>query len=383
MVELASVLAGPSVGMFLAELGAQVIKVENFAAGGDVTRTWKLASERADDDRPAYFSAVNWGKRSVGVDLRLAEGRDVVHELAADADIVVASFKPGDAAKLQVDAATLMALNPRLIYADLTAYGEDDPRVGFDAIIQAEAGFTFINGTPQGGPTKMPVALMDILAAHQLKEGILLALLARAQTGRGAHVQTNLLGAGLASLANQSANWLVAGIIPQRMGSQHPNIVPYGSSYATSDGQEIVLAVGNDVQFARLCECLDLKALSTDARFMHNADRVGHRDDLNHLLAEAIRKHGRDALLAVLHRAQVPAGAVLDLREACEQPQAAELRLQGPTRAGLRTLALKGMAGVQLSEPPALGTHTEEVLRSLLGFSSEKVDALRLQKAIL
>ena len=281
VVELASVLAGPSVGMFLAELGADVIKVEHFAAGGDVTRTWKLASEAADDDRPAYFCAVNWGKRSVGVDLRHAEGRAIVHDLARKADIVVASYKPGDAAKWEVDAATLMALNPKLIYADLTAYGDDDPRVGFDAIIQAEAGFTYMNGQPESGPTKMPVALMDLLAAHQLKEGILLALLTRARTGTGTHVSTNLLAAGLASLANQAANWLVAGHVPQRMGSEHPNIVPYGTIYPTADGRAIVLAIGNDAQFAQLCAALGLPELAADPDFAHNAARVRNRAALN------------------------------------------------------------------------------------------------------
>ena len=306
VVELASVLAGPSVGMFLAELGADVIKVEHFAAGGDVTRTWKLATESADDDRPAYFCAVNWGKRSVGVDLRHPDGRAIVHDLARKADIVVASYKPGDAAKWQVDAATLMALNPSLIYADLTAYGDDDPRVGFDAIIQAEAGYTYMNGQPESGPTKMPVALMDLLAAHQLKEGILLALLTRARTGTGTHVSTNLLAAGLASLANQAANWLVAGHVPQRMGSEHPNIVPYGTIYPTADGRAIVLAIGNDAQFAQLSVVLGLHSLAADPDYAHNAARVRNRAALNGLLATAIAARERDALLAALHAARAP-----------------------------------------------------------------------------
>ncbi len=383
VLELASVLAGPSVGMFLAELGAKVIKVEHFAGGGDVTRTWRLPSEAAVEDRSAYFSAVNWGKQSIGIDLRIPEGRAIVHELAAKADIVIASYKPGDAEKLQVDAAALMALNPRLIYADLTAYGDDDPRVGFDAIIQAEAGFTYLNGQPESGPTKMPVALMDLLAAHQLKEGILLALFARTSTGKGKHVQTNLLGAGLASLANQATNWLVGGVIPQRLGSGHPNIVPYGNSYATADGREIVLAVGNDGQFMRLCTCLGLPELATDARFSHNAERVKHRETLNALLSQAIATHWRDALLSSLHAAQVPAGAVHDMREACETPQAQDLRLQGPQLAGLRTVALAGMEGLQLAEPPHLAQDTEVVLQQMLGYSNEIIANLKHQKAIL
>lgn len=377
VVELASVLAGPSVGMFLAELGARVVKVEHFAGGGDVTRTWKLASEPADDDRPAYFSSVNWGKQSIGIDLRLPEGRALVYRLVAKADIVVASYKPGDAEKLLMDPTTLMGLNPRLIYADLTAYGADDPRVGFDAIIQAEAGFTYMNGTPETGPTKMPVALMDLLAAHQLKEGILLALLKRERTGQGSHVRTNLLGAGLASLANQAANWLVGGVVPQRIGSEHPNIVPYGSSYVTADGREVVLAVGNDAQFRNLCECLGLNGLPGDARFARNADRVRNRAVLNGLLAGAIALHGRDDLLARLHAAQVPAGAVHDMREACATPQADDLRLRGQDRQGLRTIALAGMEGIQLTEPPRLAADTDGVLRGLLGLAGPEVERLR------
>ncbi len=382
VVELASVLAGPSVGMFLAELGARVVKVEHFAAGGDVTRNWKLGSESLTDDRPAYFCAVNWGKESLGIDLRQAAGRAIIHELAQRADIVIASYKPGDASKLEVDAATLMALNPRLIYADLTAYGDDDPRVGFDAIIQAEAGFTYMNGQPDTGPIKMPVALMDLLAAHQLKEGILLALLTRAQTGRGTHVSTNLLAAGLASLANQASNWLVAGHVPQRIGSEHPNIVPYGTIYPTADGRDIVLAIGNDAQFAQLCSCLELHALAQATDYAHNADRVRNRVALNQALAGAIATRSRDALLAELHAARVPAGPVQDMREACAQPQADALMLIGDTRRGLRTVALSGMDGLQLQEPPTLGADTVAVLQGLLGYPQEKINSLQSQHTI-
>jgi crotonobetainyl-CoA:carnitine CoA-transferase CaiB-like acyl-CoA transferase len=368
--------------MFLAELGARVVKVEHFASGGDVTRTWRLPTERPDEDRSAYFSSVNWGKESVGVDLRTAGGRALVHAIAAKADIVIASYKPGDAEKLQVDAATLMAANPRLIYADLTAYGDADPRVGFDAIIQAEAGFTYMNGAPEGGPTKMPVALMDLLAAHQLKEGILLALYQRAISGKGSHVSTNLLGAGLASLANQAANWLVAGHVPQRIGSEHPNIVPYGRSYVTADGREVVLAVGNDLQFAKLCNCLGIAAIAGDVRFAKNADRVRNRAALNDLLAQAIAGWERDALLAVLHAAQVPAGAVHDMAEACAQPQAADLLLEGPRLRGLRSIAWKGMEGLQLTEPPHLAADTERVLMEILAYSPADIANLRKEKAI-
>ena len=382
VLELASVLAGPSVGMFLAELGAEVIKVEHFAGGGDVTRTWKLASEAKEDDCPAYFSAVNWGKQSIGVDLRTEAGQKLIHVLVEKVDIVIASYKPGDAEKLRVDAATLMACNPKLIYADLTAYGPDDDRVGFDAIIQAEAGYTFMNGAPESEPTKMPVALMDLLAAHQLKEGILLALLQRMRTGKGSHVSTSLLGAGLASLANQASNWLVAGHIPQRIGSSHPNIVPYGTAYPTADGKELVLAVGNDGQFARLCACLEI-AQAEISGFTHNAERVRQRQAVDRLLAAAISKRERNPLLAALHAANVPAGAVYDMAEACAQPQAADLLLQANGKRGFRTIALEGFEGLQMSAPPKLASNTDAVLQRHLGFGAGEIADLRAAKAIL
>jgi crotonobetainyl-CoA:carnitine CoA-transferase CaiB-like acyl-CoA transferase len=206
VVELANVLAGPTVCQFLAELGADVVKVENSSTRGDVTRTWKLKSEAGGDAGgsggvTAYFSCCNLGKKAIAMDIRQPEALAVVHQLAAKADVVVASYKPGDAEKLGVDEATLRALNPKLIYAQITGYGLDDPRAGYDAVIQAESGFQFMNGPPGGSPvdgvTKMPVALMDLLAAHQLKEGLLVALWNRERTGRGDTVSISLIQAGV------------------------------------------------------------------------------------------------------------------------------------------------------------------------------------------
>jgi crotonobetainyl-CoA:carnitine CoA-transferase CaiB-like acyl-CoA transferase len=377
VIELASVLAGPAVGMFLAELGAEVIKIEHFRQGGDVTRTWKLASEDPDSDRSAYFSAVNWGKKSVGIDLSRAEGRRLVHDLVREADIVLASYKPGDALKLGMDADTLRGLNARLIYADLSAYGPDDPRVGFDAIIQAEAGFTFLNGEADGPPVKMPVALMDLLAAHQLKEGILLALLRRHATGEGMLVRTTLIGAGLASLANQATNWLVAGQVPQRMGSDHPNIVPYGTIFPTRDGKAIVPAVGNDRQFAALCACLGAPELAENPQFARNPDRVRNRADLLARLAGLIAGHDRDPLLEALERAQVPAGALRDMRDVFAREWAQGALLRGNEFTGVRSVALEGMGREVLSEPPRLGADTDAVLADMGKRSLESLAGLR------
>ncbi|MEM8559664.1 MAG: CaiB/BaiF CoA-transferase family protein, partial [Bacteroidota bacterium] len=266
VLELANVLAGPSVGQFFAELGATVWKVESPRTQGDVTRRWRLPTE-PDTDRPAYFTAVNWGKQSLALDLAHPDGRALLHQLAAQSDVVLTSFRPGTAARLGADAATLRALDARLVVASISGYGSDHLRAGYDAVVQAESGWMFMNGYPDGPPTKLPVALVDVLAAHQLKQAILVALLQRARTGEGAHVHVSLLDAAVSALVNQASNWLTAGHSPQRMGSAHPNIAPYGSLFRTADGHDLLLAVGTDRQFAHLCTVLGLDGLPDDPRF--------------------------------------------------------------------------------------------------------------------
>jgi crotonobetainyl-CoA:carnitine CoA-transferase CaiB-like acyl-CoA transferase len=378
VLELASVLAGPSVGMFFAELGARVIKIENLHAGGDVTRTWRLKSESVGSDRSAYFSAVNWGKESIALDLGNTAGQAVVHAMASQADIVLLSYKPGDAAKLNMDAPTLQALNPRLIYAALTAYGADDPRPGFDAIIQAEAGFTYMNGQTDGAPTKMPVALMDLLAAHQLKEACLLALFERSRTGKGAVISVSLLASALSSLANQATNYLMAGHIPQRIGSEHPNIVPYGTIFSTQDGKSIVLAIGSDTQFRQLCHVLELDNLADKAEFARNQARVSNREQLNTLLTEAIRLRARDPLLQALARAHVPAGAVHDMSEALAQAQAKPLKLDADGISALRGVAfeIEGYAKEPMNAPPHLNADGRALLREFCALDEAGIDDL-------
>jgi crotonobetainyl-CoA:carnitine CoA-transferase CaiB-like acyl-CoA transferase len=384
VIELASVLAGPAVGMFFAELGADVAKVENFRTGGDVTRSWKLGSESAETDVPAYFSAVNWGKRSIGIDLAHPQGQALVRSLLAQADVALLSFKPGDAARFGLQAADLLQAHPRLIVAEITAYGPDDPRVGYDAIIQAETGFTGMNGTPDSGPVKMPVALMDLLTAHQLKEGILVALWQRERTGKGSHVSASLVRSGIASLANQALNWLKGGHIPRRMGSGHPNIVPYGDSYPTADGKEVVLAIGSDKQFAKLCEVLGQPELATREDFATNAQRVRNREAVQATLREAMRGHTQAALLAALHAGHVPAGAVHDLREVFEMQAAQEMLLRQGAETGLRTVAFEGSEfglPLQLTPPPHLCADTVSILTDA-GFSEAEITTLREAGAV-
>jgi crotonobetainyl-CoA:carnitine CoA-transferase CaiB-like acyl-CoA transferase len=385
VLELGSVLACPAVGVFLAELGARVIKLENTTTRGDVTRTWKLSGEDPAGDISGYFSCINWGKQSLALDLTRPEARDILHRLAAQSDVVLVNYKPGDAEKLGADYATLSRLNPRLVYGHITGYGLDSPRAGYDAIIQAESGFTGMNGEPDGPPVKLPVALMDLLAAHQLKEGILLALYRRERSGRGAYLDVSLMQAGIASLANQAANWLVGRKIPGRMGSDHPSIVPYGTIFGTADGKEIVLAVGADRQFERLCAVLGRPDLSADERFRTNHARVKHREALKDLLRPLVAAQPRDPLLARLEAEFVPAGAVNDMAEVFATPQAQSMLLHGTIDgatpiAGFRTAVFRAhddeVYRSPLAPPPRYGEHTRRILRDLLGLSGPQIDNL-------
>ena len=356
VLELASVLAGPSVGQFFAELGAKVIKVENAATNGDVTRTWKLSTEPANTDTPAYFCAANWGKTSLALNLTHKHDLQKLYNLVKQADLVIASYKPGDAEKLKVDYDTLASINPRLIYGHITGYGPDDSRAGYDAVVQAESGFMYLNGETNGPPTKMPVALMDILTAHQLKEGLLLALLQRDRTGEGQLVQVSLLGAAVSALANQATAYLVAGQEPCRMGSEHPTIVPYGSVYTTKDQKQLVLAIGDDRQFRRLCAILGSPELADNPKYKNNLCRVQNRQDLKSILSNLIFGREREELVIELHRQHVPAGAVNTIRDVFCMPQAQQMLLHAEgVKPGIRQVAFR-LAGQQLPElspPPA------------------------------
>lgn len=323
IIELASVLAGPAVGMFFAEMGAKVIKIES--PDGDVTRQWKLPTEMQQAEVSAYFSAVNWGKEYRTINLKTTEGLQAVLALLANADVVLTNFKTGDDIKLGLDYETLKAINPKLIYGSITGFGPNDARTAFDVVLQAEAGLMYMNGTSQSGPVKWPVAVVDLMAAHQLKEGILLALLQRERSNSGAKVTVSLYDAAVASLANQATNWLMAGHVPQRMGSLHPNIAPYGETLTCADGGQIVLAVGNNTQFKALCTTMGLESLPTDIQYATNAVRVVHRIALWQALQQAATNWQRDALLTALLEAQVPAGAIRNMQEVFALPQAQNL----------------------------------------------------------
>ena len=364
--------------MFLAELGADVIKVENPATKGDVTRGWSLPGEDASSDTPAYFCAANWGKRSIAIDLGLPIGRDIVQSLARKTDVLLASYRPGQAKSLGVDADTLMDLNPRLIYAEVTAYGRDDTRPGYDALLQAGTGFMSINGEPGALPLKMPVALMDLLAAHQLKEAVLLALLQRAETGLGIHVSTSLVRSGLSSLVNQATGWMTTGQVPVPLGSGHPSVVPYGEVWECDGGEPVVLAIGTDRQFARLCKAIDAPKLATEPRFRRNSDRVVHRGALRTELAPRLAAVRRDELLDTLAALGVPAGPVLNVAEALSSPDAEALLLRDQGLHGLRTVAIDdGIPTVpDLKPPPHLSEDADSILKQDLMLSTEESRAL-------
>ena len=365
--------------MFFAELGARVIKVEDNRSGGDVTRQWKTEKEDAATAISSYFSSVNWGKESIALDLSTKKGQAIAFQLAEQADIILTSFKAGDAEKLGLDYERVKNKNPGVLYGAITGFGPDDPRVGYDAIIQAEAGFTFMNGQPDGPPVKMPVALMDLLAAHQLKEGLLTAIIRQQQTGEGQKITTSLIHSGISSLVNQATNWLVGGKIPQRAGSEHPNIVPYGTIFYAKDDKPLVVAIGSNQQFTKFCKLLGEGELAEDPRFISNQNRVKHRKALNETLKQAIGKWHSQDLVDQLQTHHIPVGRVLNMEEVLRSPEAQDLLLHSDQLQGLKTIAFQGTIdaqNAQLSPPPNLSSHAEPILRNDLNFKQTEVDNL-------
>jgi len=346
VIELASVLAGPTVGTFFAELGAEVIKIENKKTGGDVTRQWKLANEAKDLAGSSYYYSVNWGKESVFLDLSIASDQEIVYQYIKEADIVITNYKAGAAEKLGMDYPSLSKLNPSIIYGAISAYGRHDPRPGYDALIQAETGWISMNGEKDAPGVKMPVALMDILSAHQLKEGILIALINRAKTGNGSRVDVSLFDSGIAALANQAGNYLNEGKIPIPKGNEHPNIAPYGDSFTMADGKRVLLAIGNDRQFNELLSLLELDHVLEDARYHSNIERVQNRSSLISLLAEALAVRKTASFLARCHELKIPAAQIQNLEEIFSQAEMSEYILEsrnetGDIKKGVKTIGFK------------------------------------------
>jgi crotonobetainyl-CoA:carnitine CoA-transferase CaiB-like acyl-CoA transferase len=311
IVELASVLAGPLTGSFFSELGAEVIKIENKRTNGDITRTWKLPSEDKNATASAYYSAANYSKKVLLLDLTNESDYQTLILHLKEADIVISNFKPASAKKLRLGYDHLKEYNETIIYAELTGFGADDSRPAFDVVLQAETGFMYMNGEPNGNPVKMPVALIDILASHHLKEAILCAIINKLKTGKGKHIEISLYNSALASLANQATNWLMAGHIPEAMGSQHPNIAPYGDLYLTKDHKFLVLAVGTDEQFEKLCSLLLLPI----AGFETNEQRLMQRKTLNRMIEDCFKTETANYWSAKLKRSNIPYGVVKNMKE--------------------------------------------------------------------
>lgn len=319
VVELARILAGPWIGQTLADLGADVIKIEN--VGGDDTRRWGPPFiDNPDGSRDAaYFHSANRGKRSVVADLSTVEGREKVRALVRDADVLIENFKVGGLAKYGLDYASLAAINPRLVYCSITGFGQDGPyaqRPGYDFIVQGMGGMMDLTGEPSGPPQKIGVALGDILTGLYGTIAIQAALAQRERTGRGQQIDMALFDVMVGVLANQALNYLVSGSSPTRLGNAHPNIAPY-EAFPTSDGW-FILAIGNDTQFERFSAVVGLER---DARFATNADRVAHRILLSEQIAKRTESWQRDVLLAELEARNVPAGPINTVAQALTDPQ--------------------------------------------------------------
>lgn len=389
VLDLSRVLAGPAAGQILADLGAEVIKIERPGQGDD-TRAWGPPwlrdSAGNETSEAAYYLGANRGKKSVAINLSSAEGQQLVRDLAATSDIVIENFRVGGLARYGLDYASLSADHPGLIYCSITGFGQTGPyaeRPGYDAMIQAMGGLMSITGEADGQPQKVGVALADVMSGLYAVIGILAALAHRERTGAGQYIDLALLDVQVAALTNQAMNYLVGERVPQRMGNAHPNIVPY-QAFATEDGY-LMLAVGNDTQFRRLCELLGQAELAADPRFATNSARVNHRDLLVARLAGEFARGRRDDWLARLEAVGVPCGPVNHIDEVFADPQVrhrgmrteAEHPLAGRVPLVGSPLKLSATPPIHAVAPPTLGQHTDEVLTQALGLDAAACERLR------
>ena len=378
VLDLSRVLAGPWATQTLADLGAEVIKIERPGAGDD-TRLWGPPfTTRADGSRgdAAYFLCANRGKKSVELDIATPEGAAAVRDLAKTCDVVVENFKTSGLRKYGLDFAGLSAVNPRLVYCSITGFGQTGPdahRAGYDYMIQAMGGLMSITGQPDGAPgaepMKVGVAVVDLFTGLYASNAIMAALLHARATGEGQHIDIALFDVQAAMLANQATNYFVSGQAPTRMGNAHPNLAPY-QPFPCSDGM-VVIAVGNDGQFRSLCTALGVEAIGTKARFATNAQRIAHRGELTTLLSDRTARHGMKALMALLEAAGVPCGPVNTIDQVFEEAQAVHRGLVvEQTRGDLDGVVKTVASPIRMSRtpvvydrpPPALGEHTDEVL---------------------
>jgi len=393
VLDMSRVLAGPWATQLLADLGAEVIKVERPGAGDD-TRAWGPPFTTRADGGPgdaAYFMAANRGKRSLTVDMAQPEGADLLRRLAAQADVVVENFRTGGLAKYGLDYESLGAANPQLVYCSITGFGQTGPlsaKAGYDYMIQAMGGLMSVTGQPDGAPgaepMKVGVAVADLFTGLYASNAILAALLHARATGEGQHIDLALFDVQAAMLANQATNFFVSGQAPRRMGNAHPNLAPY-QPFTTADG-ELVIAVGNDGQFRALCRALGDDALAEDPDFAANADRVARRDALTARLSGLTRTRPTADWIALLEAAGVPCGAVNTIDQVFAEPQAvarglvveqARPDLADPVRTVASPVRLSRTPAAYVAPPPALGADTDAVLAERLGLRPETLEALR------
>jgi formyl-CoA transferase len=398
VLDLSRVLAGPWCTQLFADLGATVIKIERPGSGDD-TRAWGPPylkdADGNDTSEAAYYLCCNRGKLSVTVDFTLAEGQRIVRELAQQADVLVENFKVGGLAKYGLDYASIAAINPRLVYCSITGFGQQGPyadRAGYDFIIQGMSGFMSVTGErddlPGGGPQKAGVAITDLMTGMYATVAIQAALAERDRTGQGGWIDTCLFDSAVAMMATMSHNYLITGMPPGRLGNAHQNIVPY-QVFACADGH-VILAVGNDSQFAKFCEAAGKSDWAVDPRFAKNADRVRNREVIVPLIAEVIQTRSQRAWLEVLEPLAIPCGPINRLDQVFADPQLAARGLRRDLPHPLAGTVpqvgapIKFGATPAMSErpPPLLGEHTADVLRDRLGIGDAEMRALATRRVI-
>ena len=398
VLDLSRVLAGPWAGQILADFGAEVIKIERPGAGDD-TRHWGPPYLQGDDgedsNESAYYLSANRGKKSVAVDITSPQGQDLIRRLASKCDVVIENFKVGGLKKYGLDYESLKKANPKLIYCSITGFGQDGPyanRAGYDFMIQAMGGLMSITGEPDGrpggGPEKVGVAVADVVTGLYSVIAIQSALVHRDRTGEGQHIDMALLDVQVAMLANQALNYLVSGNAPVRMGNAHPNVVPY-QIFQTEDGH-MILAIGNDNQFAKFCAAVNKAELASDERFATNRARIVNRNELIPILQKILLTRSTDSWVNTLESEHVPCGPINTIDQVFDDPQVIhrgmKLELSHPITGmapGVATpIKMSATPPTYDAPPPMLGQHTADVLQDLLDMNSDDIDSLRSDRVI-
>ncbi len=393
VLDLSRVLAGPWCSQHLADLGAEVIKIER-PGTGDETRAWGPPylkdAEGNDTTEAAYYLSCNRGKKSLTLDISTKEGQDIVRKLAAKSDVVLENYKVGQLKKYGLGYDELNAINPKLVYCSITGFGQTGPwshRPGYDFIIQGLGGLMSITGErddlPGGGPQKVGVAVTDLMTGMYATIAILAALTHRERSGAGQYIDMALLDVSVAMLANMNMNYLTSGQLPKRWGNAHPNVIPY-QVFACSDGH-IIVAVGNDSQFRKFCEALGVSELGSDERFATNSNRIRHRTALIPLLEPLVKLRTRDEWVNALEAAGVPCGPINNIDQVFENPQVKARGIQVSIPHPLAGSVPQVASPMRFSEtpieyhaaPPTLGQHNDYVLRELLGMERDEFDRLR------